>query len=528
MAEPGHFIQNPVLPGFHPDPSILRVGDDYYIVCSTFQWWPGAPVYHSRDLVHFRLLTHLLTRESQLDLGAAHDSGGMYAPQLSYESGVFYLVYTNVLSAHWPFLDCANYVITAPAITGPWSEPTYLHGLGFDPSLFHDRDGKSYLLSNEIDFRPERRGSRGIVLQEFSTERLELVGEPRLLTDANAEGPHLYRHGGYYYLLTAEGGTQYEHRMMVYRAPTLQGPFVPDPRGAVLTSVGAPGHALQKAGHGSLVETQDGEFYVAHLCAQPLLPERKCPLGRETALQRFHFTTDGWLRMASGGAAPELEVQRPSLPLAPWERAPLRLDFDEPRWPAELIGLREPFDDSWVSLTRRAGHLSLRGRHSLMSPVRQSLVARRIQSFRSRLQTALDFHPPSYRQMAGLCLYYDRANHMYLYLSLGSSGRRELNVWHANGFWNVQRVLAQGVSVPEHGVIHLRAELDHHAIRFSYSVDGERFVPIGPTFDACELADEHEKYGFTGAVAALCAQDLGQQGSWADFDYFECSGAGAW
>ncbi len=523
LQEQGSVIKNPILRGFHPDPSILRVGDDYYIACSTFQWWPGVPIYHSRDLVHFRLLTHLLTRQSQLDLSATKDSGGVYAPQISYKDGLFYLVYTNVLSGHWPFLDCSNYVITAPSIMGPWSEPKYLHGMGFDPSLFHDQDGKTYLLSNEIDFRPEAKRSRGIVMQEFSTDRLELVGEPRLLTDAEAEGPHLYRHGDHYYLLTAEGGTQYEHRMMVYRAPTLDGPFVVDPAGPVLTSANTPERELQKAGHASLVETQAGEFFVAHLCARPLAAERKCPLGRETALQRVKYDDEGWLRMDSGTSAPDVHVRGPSLPLVPWPRQPTRMDFDTEELPQELICLREPFDDSWISLRRRPGHLSLRGRHSLMSPVRQSLVARRIQSLRSVAQTALDFQPTSYRQMAGLCLYYDCTNYMYLCLSRGER-RRELNLWHANGFWNVQRVLEQGVPLPPSGAVHLRAELEQREVRFSYALDGERFVHIGPTFDAAELSDEHGKYAFTGAVAALCAQDLAQQACWAEFDYFDCSG----
>ena len=192
-------IENPILRGFNPDPNILRVVDDYYIVTSTFEWFPGYQIHHSRDLVHWRLASRPLQRRSQLDLAGVPDSCGVWAPCLSHHDGVFYLLYTNVRSFDGPFLDTPSYVVTATDVLGEWSEPSFLNASGFDVSFFHDDDGRTWLTNMVVDHRGERFFG-GIVLQEYDRERQRLVGEIHDIVSGTelgrTEGPHLYKRGG--------------------------------------------------------------------------------------------------------------------------------------------------------------------------------------------------------------------------------------------------------------------------------------------------------------------------------------------
>src|SRR6516164_8767195 len=222
-------IRNPILPGFNPDPSICRVGDDYYIATSTFEWFPGVQIHHSRDLVNWRLVRRPLERASQLDLRGEPDSCGVWAPCLSYADGKFWLVYTDVKRFDGDFKDTHNYIVTAPAIEAPWSDPIYVNSSGFDPSLFHDDDGRKWFVNMVWNHRPGNNRFAGIVAQEYSPGEKKLVGDrgnifkgtPLGLTEA----PHLYHRAGYYYLLTAEGGTAWNHAVTMARSRNLLGPY---------------------------------------------------------------------------------------------------------------------------------------------------------------------------------------------------------------------------------------------------------------------------------------------------------------
>ena len=230
-------IRNPILPGFHPDPSICRVGEWYYLASSTFEWWPGVRLHRSQDLANWELIGGALNRRSQLDLRGNPDSGGVWAPCLSHADGRFWLVYTDVKrygrttvggASGASLRDFHNYLVTSEAIDGEWSDPVYLHSSGFDPALFHDDDGRKYLVNQLWDHRPGQNRFAGIVLQEYSVEERRLVGErvnifggtPLGLTEA----PHLYKRNGYCYLLTAEGGTGWGHAVTMARSKALRGP----------------------------------------------------------------------------------------------------------------------------------------------------------------------------------------------------------------------------------------------------------------------------------------------------------------
>ncbi|MDE7297469.1 MAG: glycoside hydrolase family 43 protein, partial [Lachnospiraceae bacterium] len=393
-------IQNPILKGFCPDPSVIRVGGDYYIATSTFEWWPGVKLFHSRDLKHWEQIPSPLRRKSQLNMQGNPPSGGIWAPCLSYDGQYYYLVYTDVKTKKGRYYNTHNYLVYTDDIYGEWSEPLYLNSIGFDPSLFHDTDGKKYLV-NMVN------GFKGVLVQELAPAREEeqqesadknradtfrsecpppfrLVGERKKVYDGSGigctEGPHLYHVGDWYYLLTAEGGTGYEHCVTMARAGSVWGPFETDPENPVLTSEKEDLRSLQKCGHADLVDTPEGEWYMVHLCARPLSEQKWCTLGRETAIQKVYWNTDGWLRLSVGGRyarklTPETgeEEQAAGTPemagksgaaLAEREIRPnpqsIHDDFDRPELPLHYSSPRVSCE-GFADLAARPGFLRLRG-----------------------------------------------------------------------------------------------------------------------------------------------------------------------
>ncbi|MBB3113085.1 xylan 1,4-beta-xylosidase [Paenibacillus phyllosphaerae] len=516
-------IHNPILRGFNPDASAIRVGDDYYIATSTFEWFPGVLIHHSKDLVHWRPLTHVLTRESQLTLRGIPSSGGIWAPSLSYDEGTYYLCFTNVVGRKGVYKDLHNYVVTAPSIEGPWSEPIYLNSSGFDHFLFHDSDGRKYLFNMQWDFRKGKNRFAGIIMQEYDPREQKLTGPVKLVTQGTnigvTEGPMVYKKDGYYYLLVAEGGTGINHAATLMRARSVEGPYEIDPHYPILTTKGHPEHPLQKAGHGSLIETQGGEWYMVHICSRQL-PDGSglSPLGRETSIQKLSWTEDGWLRLASGGRLPELQLPAPALPAHPFPVEPERDDFDETKLSVHWHTLRTPADPSWLSLTERPGYLRLRGRESLYSLHRQSMAARRVQSFRCEVETCVAFEPANFNQMAGLVLYYDDQDHYYLRISHDEELGKHLNVIVSDQ-GQMDELDAKVVTGWER--VYLKASFDQDKLQFSFSPDGLSWQPIGPELYTGLLADEYKnKLSFTGAFAGVCAQDLNGTMQHADFDYF--------
>lgn len=530
-------IVNPILPGFNPDPSIIRAGDDYYIATSTFEWFPGVQLHHSRDLKHWRLLPHPLTRTSQLNMLGNPSSGGVWAPCLSYSDGIFYLVYTDVKSHIGPFKDTHNYLVYASDIEGPWSEPVYLNSSGFDPSLFHDTDGRKWLLNMVWDHRKGRNRFGGIVIQEYDERQRKLVGPVHNIFRGTSlgltEGPHLYRRGRYYYLLTAEGGTRYEHAVTMARSESILGPYEVDPANPILTSRFNPGLPLQRAGHADLVETAAGEWYMVHLCGRPLKTSRMCNLGRETAIQQVEWTEDGWLRPVSGGCEPELTAAAPAdLPEHPFPEQPPHgtgIDhFDGETLAVHFNTLRVPADESWLTLRERPGYLRLRGRESFSSAHGQSLVARRQQAFTAEAETAVEFEPETYQQMAGLVYYYNARNWYYLRISWDETLGKSLAILTSDqGVYD--EPLDQEISVDGCERVYLKLTLHYEQAQFYYSLDGSAWTAAGPVLDAGRMSDENAEtkrggvlldQGFTGAFIGVCVHDLSGRRLHGDFDYF--------
>ncbi len=535
-------IHNPILPGFNPDPSILRVGDDYYVATSTFEWFPGVQIHHSRDLVNWRLVAHPLSDPKTLDMIGNPDSGGVWAPCLTRKDRLFWLIYTNVRSLDGIFKDTPNFLVTAKKITGPWSKPVYLNSSGFDPSLFHDDDGKKWLVNMMWDHRfPTGRNSfAGILLQEYDPRRKRLVGPVRNIYAGSdlkvTEGPHLYKRNGWYYLMVAEGGTGYEHAVTVARSRVIDGPYETMPGNPLISSRYNPANPIQKTGHGSLVEATDGSWYVAHLGARPLTERGNCPLGRETFLTKVEWhTPEGdagpWLRVAGGGREARFEVEGPAVPETRFEKESARLDFDSQKLSIHLSSLRRPVSRDWLSLKARPGFLRLYGGESPSSKFRQSMIARRVGAFSVVAETAVDFRPETPQEMAGLIWYYNTELFHWVYVTHDEKLGRVVAVLSADGTkWSFPA--GDGVPVDSGAAItservFLRAVSDREKLEFFWSRDGSVWNAIGPVLDAARVSDEGATHypapgwGFTGTFVGLQCTDLTGGRRSADFDYFE-------
>jgi xylan 1,4-beta-xylosidase len=530
-------ICNPILPGFNPDPSIIRVGDDYYVATSTFEWYPGVQIHHSRDLVHWELRARPLNRANRLNLLGSPDSCGVWAPCLSYAEGIYYLVYTDVkrygrttqgAGAGASMRDFHNYLVTSESIDGPWSNPVYLNSSGFDPSLFHDDDGRKYLLNMLWDYRPGRNRFAGIVLQEYSHTECRLVGTSRVVFKGTSigftEGPHLYKRNGYYYLITAEGGTGWGHAVTMARSRKLSGPYELHPDIHILTARNRPDVELQRAGHADLVETQTGETYMVYLCGRPLRNRGRCILGRETAIQRMLWSEDGWLRTEDGRGVPQAESPAPPLKPHVFPEKPERENFNDPELPLDFQWLRSPWPEELFSLKERPGFLRLYGRESLGSLYRQSLVARRQQSHCYSASTAVDFEPDRFQQAAGLVCYYNGNKFHYLYISRDEELGKHVRVMSCLPDRTPSDVFSEPYAIENNETVYLRVEVDYERLLFAFRTEsGPQWHWFREPFDASILADEAGPQGnpnFTGAFVGMCCQDMSGNRRPADFDYF--------
>ncbi len=550
-------IINPILKGFNPDPSIVRVKDDYYIATSTFEWFPGVQIHHSKDLVHWKLVAKPLNRVSMLDMDGIPCSGGIWAPCLTYceADGLFYLIFTNVKSSAI-YKDTHNYLTTCATIDGEWSKPVYMNSSGFDPSIFHDDDGKKWFVNMIWDHRQDRNMFGGILLQEYDPKAEKLVGPIKNIWPGTelggTEAPHLYKRNGYYYLMVAEGGTEWNHAVSLARSKNIEGPYETHPNNPILTAANNQKLPLQRAGHASWVETQNGKHYLAFLCGRPLgelgrpLDKEKnpdvveskrgrCTLGRETALQEFYWGDDDWLHNKNENKWPDLEVNAPGLPEHPFEPEPTKDDFDAKKLNIHLNTLRIPASEEWCSLTERDGYVRLKGRSPLTSTFDQSLLARRVQSFVFEATAKVDFvpdiSPDAYQQMAGLVCIYNIKHWMYSYISRIDDGKRMVNVVWYNAPVKQEPLGADGIVIPDEGEIFLRAQVNYDTCQFAYSLDGSTFKNLGPALDYSILSDDYirEQFydrqlysdAFTGSFVGISCQDLTGRKKHADFDFFE-------
>lgn len=553
-------ITNPVLPGFSPDPSLIRVGEWFYLANSSFEWYPVVPIHRSRDLSTWEFAGSFTGPEASLELRGLQDSGGVWAPSLSWSEGMFWLVFTVVRSFGGPHKDMDTYISRAVDVAGPWSRPARVTTTGFDPSLLH-HDGRHWLVNMEWDHRPNGRGGfAGINLQELNADGTATLGEPTIIHRRAEliEGPNLYFFEDRFYLMLAEGGTGQNHGIAMMRSEGLLGPYEPDPLGPVLTARDDPAHELQKAGHGEIAADEHGQLFLAHLASRWEEKDGKqySVLGRETCIQRLTFTDDGWLRLEHGGWHPALAVAGPawSGPAAQhvdrmsshtpghsdhrngdisqcggFARPLGRSPEHQPAvgWPWST--LRQPARADWATLDVRPGWLRLRGRHSTDSLHEQSLVARRLTSPSLTAGVTLQATPANFTQSAGLIFYYNTSSYFYLRTTVREIGGRLVS-----GDAPTEQILevfekdpatglkTHGAAVVDKDVpIRLEAVMSGGRLQFLWSQRGGVLESIGPELNALHLSDDHgDALRFTGAFVGVAAQDLRDRSFTADFTDF--------
>lgn len=506
LRGPTPTYENPVLRGCNPDPSITRAGSDYYLVTSSFEYFPGIPIFHSRDLVNWRQIGHVLTRASQLPLASAKSSQGIFAPSIRYNAGTFYVVTTNMSHG-------GAFIVTAKDPAGPWSEPIWLNETDFamDPSLWFDDDGKVYYTRHG----EKERG--GIFQAEIDLEAGKLLERPRKIWSGTGgiwpEGPHLYKVGAKYYLLISEGGTSYDHSLTVARSDTPWGPFEAAPHNPILTHRHLAQHPIQATGHADLVQLPDGSWWMVLLGIRPT-PNRHHHLGRETFLTRVTWNAEGW-PVVNDGQPLELRMRGDGLPPRhPWPADQPRDDFDAAALSFAWNHLRNPRAED-VSLDARPGFLRLTGTGTTLddegSP---AFVGRRQQHFRVRASTSLEFEPRAEGQEAGLTVRANENNHYDLaVISMGGRRWVLLRTRRAGTTALVNRIPITDGPV----ILSVSAEPDRYDFFVGAGAADRVFVGSAPT---APLASEAAGT-FTGAYFGLYAQSVTGTTPPADFDWFE-------
>jgi len=518
----GWNYHNPIIPGFHPDPSICRVGDDFYLATSSFEYFPGVPIFHSRDLAHWEQIGHVLTRPSQLSLDGVRASGGIFAPTLRYHNGVFYMITTLIGTGKE---TAGNFYVTATDPRGPWSDPIRLSNApGIDPSLFFDDDGKVYYTGNRRSAsQPPDSKFRQIWLQELDLKQQALTGEISVLVEegalhgaSNVEGPHLYKRDGYYYLLVAEGGTGENHAVTIFRSQNVRGPYENLKKNPILTH-----RHLGKdvpiacTGHADLVETESGEWWMV-LLAVRIYGHIDYNIGRETFLARVVWET-GWPVVNPGVGRVEWTAPGPQLVEHPFPAKPARMEFDAPELGYEWNFLRTPRESFW-SLTERPGWLRLKLRpETLAELANPSFVGRRVTDLTFTATTSMEFSPARDGESAGVVLEQNNNFHFRMEV-LRENGQTVLRLTQRRD--GKETVLAEK---PVSGKnIQLRVSASQpSAYDFAYAVKANEWIELKSGVDATTLSRQVTG-GYTGAFVGLYASGNGKpSSSTADFDWFE-------
>jgi alpha-N-arabinofuranosidase len=498
-------LVNPILPGFYPDPTVCRVGREYYLATSSFEYFPGIPIFRSRDLVHWEQIGHCLTRRSQLDLTGARSSGGIYAPTLRHHEGRFYLVTTDTTTL-------GNFLVHADDPSGPWSDPLPIAQSGIDPSLFFAGDGRVYFQSNFLWWAPD-----GVYQCELELATGRCLTAPRFLWRGIGgkfpEAPHLYQRGGWYYLLIAEGGTEFGHMVCVARSRQVDGPFESCPNNPIL-SHRSTREQIQSTGHGELVEDHTGRWWLFFLgvrhCGYPQVHH----LGRETCLAPVTWEED-W-PVVNGGrpVTVRLEVDPPDS--APVPAVPVRDDFDGSvlGWPWNFR--RNPIEGTW-SLARRPGALSLRcGPASLSDGLPLAFVGRRQQHFECRAETCLAFVPAGEWEEAGLTALMNEHHHIDLFATR-RDGARAVVFRRCIGSLTVE---VMSSPAPGDGPLWLRLVADETWYESFFRGPDTPYRSLGRA-ETRHLSTEIAG-GFTGVFLGLFATANGHDSSnHAEFDWFD-------
>jgi len=491
--------RNPILPGFQPDPSIVKVGRDFYLVTSTFSWFPGLPIYHSTDLVNWRLTGHAIARAGQLDFSGRRTNEALFAPAIEYHRGKFWIVNTCI--------ECGgNFVITADNAEGPWSDPVWLEFGGIDPSLVFGEDGRSWIVYNDAPpGKPLYEGHRAIWLQEFDPIAMKMKPGRTLLVNGGldlkakpvwAEGPHIYRHDGWFYLMAAEGGTADQHSETIYRSRTIEGPYEAGPVNPILTQRNMDPDRpdrVEATGHADLVHLDDGTWWGVFLATRPIAGQSTL-LGRETFLLPVRWV-DGWPRFLDPGTALPPVVRKPALPPSrgsDWRK--WRDDFTAPL-SGEWLRLRTPGEQQQWAVENGALVL-IPGTDSAAGKGRPSFVGRRLRHLAAEFTTRVGFQSKSGGNFAGLLAFMDESH----FVTLGIEGGDVVLRRRAQAGEATHGVELARIGRPGGGDVELRLALNRgSATAFARAPGASTWRPVGTAIDVEPLASIHGGL-FTGLV----------------------------
>jgi len=507
----GHY-RNPILAGFYPDPSVCRAGNDYYLINSTFAWFPGIPVFRSRDLVHWTQIGNVVDRPGQLNFDGLGVSRGIFAPAISHHAGTFYVVCTMADAG-------GNFLMTASDPAGPWSDPVWLGFDGIDPSIFFDSDGRAWLINNgpPPDNRPLYQGHRAIWIQEFDSSAKKLIGPRTIIVNGGVdlakkpvwiEGPHLYRRSEWYYLCCAEGGTGDNHSQVIFRSRAVTGPFLPWSENPILTQRDLDGSAPQAVtttGHADMVVGPDGNWWAVFLGCRPYAG-RFYNTGRETFLLPVEWTGDGWPRILSRGkrvpgvvAGPLPDAGGPvAMPVTgnfTW-----RDGFAGPALSPSWMMLRAPREVWWKTGNPHGGIEIVPRQDALSGKGNPSFLARRLQHARFTATVSL-VSPAADNVFAGLAIFQNETHHYFLGMRR-QGGSLEIFLERAGGA--APETVARAIR-PAADRIELRITGDDQTLAFSQRAIGEDWRILVGDADATTLSTQAAG-GFVGAMLGLFAR----------------------
>ena len=517
-------LTNPLLSGFYPDPTVCKKGDDYYMVTSSFEYFPGVPIFHSRDFVHWHQIGHALTRKSQVDLTEINPSRGIFASTIRFHepSNRFYICTTLVGNA--PYKDNINFYIWAEDPKGPWSEPIIVkEAEGIDPSLLFDGE-KAYYVGNMRPF-PDQPAceARYIWAQELDLEHGTLIGERSILLKDGAfhdavapEGPHLYHIGNWYYLIIAEGGTDHNHSATIFRSHNALGPYESNPRNPLITHRNLRhDYPINSTGHADLIQLADGSWWAVLLASRPDGGDFR-NLGRETFAVPVIWE-DEWPVFSPQTGRVEFSYPAPDLTPHLWSQPSACDHFDGPELPLHWNILRTP-DHPFYSLTDNPGYLRLSLLPETLSDIASpSFVGRRQQHMDCDISTKFFFQPATPGESAGMTIFYNNLNYYTLLLTMEDSNTTSLTLTCCEK--GISTVLkSQPIS---QNPLFLKAEIRHQKIQFLYRSSSESWISLGEPVSGTMLNKENGG-GFTGTYLGMYASSHRHSTtSYTDFQWFE-------
>lgn len=512
LPDNSHFY-NPILPGWYSDPSICKNGDDYFLVTSTFTYFPGVPIFHSKDLVNWKQIGHVLDRPSQLEnFQGQAVSGGIFAPAINYNphNETYYMITTNV--------GAGNFFVKTKDPFGSWSDPIYLPEVGgIDPSFFFDDDGRAYIVNNDgMDGKELYSGHRSIRVREFDVETDKTIGAWKMLVNGGVnlaekpiwiEGPHLYKINGKYFLMAAEGGTSVNHTEVIFRGDSPMGEFKPWDKNPILTQKHLSenrSNPITCAGHADLIQAKEGDWWAVFLACRPI-DNKFENLGRETFMIPVKWSDDGYPYMTKDDEVIPMILKREGVTRNEetisgnfeW-----RDNFDSPTIGMEWMTLRSPATDLY-SLTDNPGYLSLKGSDIKASEKKTpAFISRRMQHHQFTATTRMYFNPSHELDAAGILLFKDEKHHLFLALQ-GLGKEKEIRIEQVNDSTN--NVLVKNtISLENDQPIDLKVVSNGTDYDFYYAIDGSTWQPLAKGISARELSTANAG-GFTGSTIGLYA-----------------------